>query len=232
MKTETLPVKERIILVAERLFAMRGLDGVSLRQIGAESGNANNSAVQYHFGSKELLVQAIFEYRLPQLEQRRGDLIAARRPSSLRSWIECYVRPILEQGEQEGSYYLSFVAMLLQHADRHLFDLAPINVRNASTQYLEHMASLVPDMPEPLRRLRLFRVISFAVHAAADRERATAAGISTLPFDVHVADLLDGLMGFLQAPVSTDALAALADNETINVPVGSLIAFSSASRAI
>jgi AcrR family transcriptional regulator len=54
-------MKEQIVLAAERLFAERGLDGVSLREIGAAVGNANNSAVQYHFGSKDQLVRAIFE---------------------------------------------------------------------------------------------------------------------------------------------------------------------------
>jgi hypothetical protein len=49
------------------------------------------------------------------------------------------------------------------------------------------------------------------VHAAADRERARADGQVVLPFAVHVSDLLDGLVGFLEAPPSPAALAALDD---------------------
>ena len=81
----TPSAKEQIVLVAERLFAERGIDGVSLRQIGAAAGNGNNSAVQYHFGSKDNLIQAIFEYRLDNLHERRRVLAAAsvwRRASS------------------------------------------------------------------------------------------------------------------------------------------------------
>src|ERR1700757_4705681 len=59
--------KEQLVTTAERLFAVHGIDSVSLRQICAEAGNANNSAVQYHFGSKDRLLQAIFEYRIPHL---------------------------------------------------------------------------------------------------------------------------------------------------------------------
>ncbi|MET0908751.1 MAG: helix-turn-helix domain-containing protein, partial [Ilumatobacteraceae bacterium] len=55
----------RIVEVAERLFALHGIDGVSLRQIAAAAGTANNSAVNYHFGSKDGLITAIFQYRLP-----------------------------------------------------------------------------------------------------------------------------------------------------------------------
>ena len=80
--------KEQIVLTAERLFAEHGIDGISLRQIGQAAGNANNSAVQYHFGTKDNLIQAIFEYRLPYLTRRRELLVAERRPASLRSWLE------------------------------------------------------------------------------------------------------------------------------------------------
>src|SRR5580704_14552004 len=68
--------KEQLVLTAERLFAVHGIDAVSLRQICAEAGNANNSAVQYHFGDKDRLLQAIFEYRIPHLMVRRNLLAA------------------------------------------------------------------------------------------------------------------------------------------------------------
>ena len=67
----------RIVIAAERLFAMNGIEGVSLRQISTEAGSANNSAVHYHFGSKAGLIAAIFRYRLPQLIKERR-LLAAR----------------------------------------------------------------------------------------------------------------------------------------------------------
>ena len=74
--------KEQIVLAAEALFAERGVEGVSLRQIGAAAGNGNNSAVQYHFGTKDRLVQSVFEYRLPRLRERRRP--AARRTAPRR----------------------------------------------------------------------------------------------------------------------------------------------------
>ena len=53
--------KAQILLTAERMIADHGVDGVSMRQIGTEVGSGNNSAVLYHFGSKEKLVEAIFD---------------------------------------------------------------------------------------------------------------------------------------------------------------------------
>ncbi len=208
-----LSTKEQIIRAAERLFAARGLDGVSLREIGAAAGNGNNSAVQYHFGSKDRLVQAIFEYRLPHLDERRKMLVAQRRPGDIRSWVECYVLPVLEQGEQAGSHYLSFVAMLQQHANRNVFQYIPEAFRASTGTFHEEARARLPDLPEPLRTHRIAQALAFSVHAAADRERAQANGHNVLPFAVHVTDLLDGLVGFLEAPVSAAALAALEETD-------------------
>jgi AcrR family transcriptional regulator len=84
---------DRLIEVGERLFATHGLDGVSLRQIAVESGTSNNSAVRYHFGSKDALVTAIIEYRLPHIIQRRELLAARSDPEDLRSVLEAHLLP-------------------------------------------------------------------------------------------------------------------------------------------
>jgi len=68
---------------------------------------------------------------------------------------------------------------------------------------------MLPDIPEPLRTHRISRAMTFWVHASSDRERARQHGSPILPFAVEVSDLLDGLIGFLEAPVSADALSAL-----------------------
>jgi hypothetical protein len=59
-----------------------------------------------------------------------------------------------------------------------------------------------------------------SVHATADRERVRAHGDDVISFGVHVTDLLDGLVGFLEAPVSPAALAALegSDLERVALP--------------
>lgn len=128
--------KEQLVRTAERLLGERGLEGVSLRQIGAAAGNGNNSAVQYHFGSKDHLIRAIFACRLPHLHERRKLLMAQRRPDDLRSWVECYVLPILEQAEQEGSHYLTFVAMLQHHGRRDVFERLPAEYQASTRVFL------------------------------------------------------------------------------------------------
>ena len=55
--------RERILSAAEALFAERGFDTVSLRDITG-AADANVAAVNYHFGSKDKLIDAVIEHRV------------------------------------------------------------------------------------------------------------------------------------------------------------------------
>lgn len=209
--------KEQIVRAAERLFAEHGLDGVSLRTIGAAAGSGNNSAVQYHFGTKDQLVQAIFEFRLPRLHERRQMLIADKRPSDLRGWVECQARAVLEQSELDDSYYMRFLEMLYQRGRYDSFAAMSGEMQEVTIVNLERLASFLPHIPEPLRATRVGRAMGLIIHVAADRERARVEGLSALPFAVDLADLVDGMVGFLAAPVSAEAIAALEDIDVDSV---------------
>jgi AcrR family transcriptional regulator len=91
--------KERILDAAEKLFALKGFHVTSLRSITTEAG-VNLAAVNYHFGSKNALIEAIFERRLQPLNRERFARLAAvrekaagegRKPASgeiLRAFVE------------------------------------------------------------------------------------------------------------------------------------------------
>jgi AcrR family transcriptional regulator len=62
---------QRIMLAAESLFAERGFDGVSVRDIVSKA-NVNLAAINYHFGSKRALMMAIFRQRASELNKERS----------------------------------------------------------------------------------------------------------------------------------------------------------------
>lgn len=53
-----------ILLAAERLFAVKGFDGTSVRDIANEA-NVNVAMINYYFGSKDKLLDTFFEWRVP-----------------------------------------------------------------------------------------------------------------------------------------------------------------------
>jgi AcrR family transcriptional regulator len=67
--------KTRILDAAEELFMEHGFEATSLRQLTAAAG-VNLAAVNYHFGSKEELFQAVLTRRLDPMNQERIELLA------------------------------------------------------------------------------------------------------------------------------------------------------------
>ncbi len=66
----TAETPDRILDAAEALFVEHGIEATSMRMI-ARAARANLAAANYHFGSKEALVQAVFRRRLAELNRRR-----------------------------------------------------------------------------------------------------------------------------------------------------------------
>ncbi len=201
--------KQQLVMTAERLFALHGIGGVSLRQISAKAGTANNSAVQYHFGSKESLIQAIFEYRLPRLARRRNLLQALASSNGgaadLRACVESYLLPLVEEAETEDSYYLSFLVQLENYSqDVHPFDRLPDAVRAPTMEFRRRVSGFLVDLPEAVAWSRSNQVIVMCLYVSAHREHQRRRGETMLPYGVHVADLFEGLVGFLRAPTSAE----------------------------
>jgi AcrR family transcriptional regulator len=67
--------KDRILDAAEALFMEHGFEATSLRSITAAAA-VNLAAVNYHFGTKEELFQAVLTRRLDPMNQERLDLLA------------------------------------------------------------------------------------------------------------------------------------------------------------
>lgn len=98
--------KSRLLRVAERLFAEHGFDGVSVRQLTAAAG-VNLAAVNYHFGSKEGLLAAIFELRCRPMNDERLRRLSdcaerANRPRMLEQIIAAFIGPALASSADRG----------------------------------------------------------------------------------------------------------------------------------
>ena len=101
LRADTRDSRDRLLRAAERLFAERGIDGVSLREINQASGQKNVSGLQYHFGTKTNLLAAVFGYRGPGIDVRRKGLLdemkRTGRTSDLRQILTAMVVPFAER---------------------------------------------------------------------------------------------------------------------------------------
>jgi AcrR family transcriptional regulator len=149
--------RRRILTVAERLFAQRGLDAVSVRDI-TEAAKANTAAIHYHFGSKRKLVVAILERRAGELAERRGvllDKIESDSRPELRDVIEAMVLPAAEMVADKkagGRHYIGFLAGVTSHPE--YMPLVNQIYDPTVSRYLAALERVTPQLPSEIRALR------------------------------------------------------------------------------
>ncbi len=158
-----------ILRAAERLFAERGFE-VSLREIGRSAGQRNNSAVQYHFGTRDRLIEALYAYRMVPINRRRLALIeeacADGRKLNLEQIIDLGIQPLAEHvlAHRGSSSYARFVARLVLSGD----SLVPTG--RDFTEGLRLLSVLSKDVMPELTEEREFLLALFTATAMANLE--------------------------------------------------------------
>lgn len=89
-------VKGHMLDIAERMFNERGLDGVSMRDVASAAGQRNNSAVQYHFGSRDGLVVAVLRRRMTGIDADRRQRLEEVDETGLGDDVPALVRVLFE----------------------------------------------------------------------------------------------------------------------------------------
>jgi AcrR family transcriptional regulator len=199
--------RDQLVVAAERLFAERGFDAVSLREIAVAAGTRNTGATQYYFGDKEELVAAVFAFRAPTLNARRTELLDAAVSSAdpVRGALDALVRPLAEQ--IGTSRYVGFLARL--QAD-HVRDdhvgaaiAADPSISASFRRCRRELERGRPELSAAVFRRRFRLVVRLSVAALADHERSAGhrRGAGRELTDL-ITDLLDASAGLLGAPTS------------------------------
>jgi AcrR family transcriptional regulator len=101
--------KDRILDAAESLFAQHGFDATSLRMITASAG-VNLASVNYHFQSKNSLIEAVLTRRIAPLNRERLEMLAsleaANASPALEDVVHAFVAPVVRKrlgGGEQGA---------------------------------------------------------------------------------------------------------------------------------
>jgi AcrR family transcriptional regulator len=206
--------KERLLAAAEQLFADFGIEAVSPRQIALSAGQRNQSAIRYHFGSKDDLIVALLDARISEINERRAAMLEPPGTAGdMRALIGAIAAPLAERIERDasGSAYVRFLAHLF--SDRQRRDL--IIEHGESAALLRRIYGdlrRLTALPEAIFAERLRLMVGGIIHALADRERLRAkgnAGPFVLTQGAFLNNLIDASIGILTAPPSPATLAQL-----------------------
>lgn len=144
--------KDRILSAAEQLFAETGVASTSLRTI-TTNANVNLAAVNYHFGSKDALIEAVYERRLSPLHKARLANLdrleggADGQSLGVEQIVDAFVQPILALGAENAPDAMIFTKLLSQTYN----EAAPYVHRLMATEHQEVMrrykAALAAALP-------------------------------------------------------------------------------------
>ena len=206
--------RRRLMQAAEQLFGERGLHAVTLKEINAAAGQRNESALHYHFGSKQRLVQAIFADRASAIDRVRVGrveaLIGSGREHDVNAILRATFEPLTDLLDtEEGVRFVRFAAQVLNDP---AFDLPIVAIRSgfeginrANGLIIAALGDLPPDVA--IQRQRM--MIEVALTSLALWTRRKDAANDDAGRALFVSSLFDALAGAMRAPVSAETLAAL-----------------------
>src|SRR5262245_16087330 len=170
--------RERILRTAEWLFAERGFNGVSMRELAAEA-QVNIASIGYHFESKEGLLSEVYRRHCePMIEERlRGLKAALPLPGKARlsAIVEAFVRPALQQVEvEEGETFIRLRAVLSGENSELLEKLVAENFDQSSTAFIDALCELLPHLSRTDICWRFHFLLGTIYYTAAGPHRIAA----------------------------------------------------------
>jgi len=196
----------RILDAAEELFMQHGFEGASMRMLTARAG-VNLAAINYHFGSKDALIEAVFRRRLdPNNAERVAELdalekAAADKPLAPAAIIRAFIGPSLRmiQDETGGRNFIRLLGRTYTDPAKHIRVLIGQLYAPVMARFKEAFARALPELPreELIWRMHfMFGTLSYTL-AATDTVQLIAGCKPEDRYDVRLIE--ERLSAFLAA---------------------------------
>ena len=151
--------KQRILDAAEKLFAEKGFHCTTMRNITCEA-QVNLAAVNYHFGSKMALFEAVFERRLVPLNQLRMKRLEAVRDEAagnggrpeVEDIVQAFIEPTLcfRESGPGAKNFLALVGRFFVDQDDSLRDVFLRHMGPVLELFLSVLRQALPEIPKDI----------------------------------------------------------------------------------
>jgi AcrR family transcriptional regulator len=192
--------RDRLLDAAQELFARTGSWTTPLARVVRAAGQRNESAVQYHFGSREELIYSLIERdRAREMQERQARLDAIGDDADLRTAVTALVLPSCAGlTEQRGRRLRMIVADVVRSiGDDQLADPRPPDLART----IQLIGAAMPPMPRRARTTRVAAAMRLLIEMTAARARTIEAGdrplVGARAFEN---DLLEMVYSLLCAP--------------------------------
>jgi AcrR family transcriptional regulator len=204
--------RTRILDAAEELFMQHGFEGTSMRSLTAKAG-VNLAAVNYHFGSKDALIEAVFRRRLDPMNAARlaalDELEAGGRPPAPELIIRAFIREslrMIEDGKGGGRNFIRLLGRTYTEPSKPIRQLIGQLYAPSMERFKSALERALPQMPgeELVWRMHfMFGTLSYTL-AATDTVQLIAGCKPEDRYDAHLLEerLTTFLAAGLTAPVA------------------------------
>lgn len=153
--------KTRILDAAEKLFGINGFEGTSLRDITAEAG-ANLAAVNYHFQSKESLIDAVIQRRISPINTQRLELLGALGPNpTVEQILRAFLTPVLMIDLRP---VVPLLGRMMSEPKQFVDRVLRPHMAGVSERFQQVLALARPDLPPAERAWRFMFTIGMMSH--------------------------------------------------------------------
>ena len=222
-----IDTRERILDAAERLFMAHGYEGTSMRQITGDAA-VNLAAVNYHFGSKESLMQEVFRRRLDWLNDERLRVLdemegaAAGKPLKPSQIVDGFFGTLLRLADDDqrgGIVFLRLLGRTHTEPSEFIRTFLADEYAGVMERYQQALFRALPDVP----RAEIVWRFHFMLGATSYAIAGTDALRLVADWKIEEADTVDRndrlvprlmsfLLGGLRAPLPQFKAAGATDS--------------------
>ncbi|WP_259303702.1 TetR/AcrR family transcriptional regulator [Thermomonas sp. S9] len=172
MSLQHFSTKDRILYAAEELFAQQGFASTSLRQVTSHA-DVNIAAVNYHFGSKDNLVNEVFRRRMDVMSAQRLEALQRAlktAPGQLEPILAAFVEPALAMAQDRhgGGAFIRVIARTYAENNDRLRKFLSDQYGHVLREFAKAIAGCVPGLGKEELYWRLDFLSGALTYAMAD----------------------------------------------------------------
>lgn len=205
--------KDRILDVAERLFAVNGIEATSLRQITTQAA-VNLAAVNYHFQSKDELVRSVYLRRIRPMNTMRICLLDAlegaeqNEANSIDGLLEAFFEPVVDMAlslKNEGFTAGQLMGRMYTETHAVMQNLICTEMGEVARRFAEAFGRALPHLTQTEVLWRLHFTIGVLAHTLAAKEKIAILSQNRInPSNKH--EVLRQMMTYAKAGLGAPSL--------------------------
>lgn len=178
--------RDKLLDAGESLFAQRGFDAASIRDI-TSTAKANLASINYHFGDKQGLLREVIMRRAKLIVERRDGMLelaieaAGRKPPTVRAILEAFIAPTVQMAGEHPDFAALMSRMHYEGRFATIGEIFERAFHKSLMAFVKQLRRAAPNVPECDIKWRIFFTIGAFVFVTMNPKALCAVTKETKP---------------------------------------------------